>query len=42
VTHILDKLGVNSRVEAALVAARAGFWSEAPGPEAAEHLAGGR
>ena len=31
VTHILDKLGVSSRVEAALVASRAGMAGSAPG-----------
>ena len=34
VTHILDKLGVSNRVEAAMVAARAGLLSneETPAP----------
>jgi DNA-binding NarL/FixJ family response regulator len=31
VTHILDKLGVNSRVEAAIVAARAGIVDASAG-----------
>jgi DNA-binding NarL/FixJ family response regulator len=35
VTHILDKLGVNSRVEAAIVAARAGIVDASAGDEAA-------
>ena len=37
VTHILDKLGVSNRVEAAMAAARMGLVDPAGGPDEGDH-----
>jgi DNA-binding NarL/FixJ family response regulator len=42
VTHILDKLGVSSRIEAAMIAARAGIVASGPDdPDADASIGGG-